>query len=226
MEIDRSAWDNRLARTRPEYKLLGAVILMAAAFLDRHFVGCTSVLVLSIVWVIGVAGVKPKVFLPALAVPLAFLVPAVLPLAFDFGPWFSGGEGALFTWTHLSVANACTVAARSFACMAAMLAYAYTTPMVDTLELLARLHVPDTIIEVMSLTYRSLFSYMTTMQNMVHAQTLRGGYCGLKRGLQSLSVVLGSGFSRSFERSRQTGDAMMLRGGETPTRFLSKAFPQ
>jgi cobalt/nickel transport system permease protein len=109
-----------------------------------------------------------------------------------------------------------------------MLFLAATTPLTDLIQLLRKARVPGIVLEMLTITYRSLFILLETSEQMQRAQASRLGYSCFRASLRSLAMMITRLFGRSLERSGLAWHAMLSRGyGEElrvlpPTYHLSK----
>ena len=103
--------------------------------------------------------------------------------------------------TAASLTEAVRVFSVSLACVAATLALALTTPMVDLTEQLRRWHVPALFVELMTLVYRFIFVLLETMQAMRIAQEARLGYSSVQRWLRSAGMLASNLYLRANVRA-------------------------
>lgn len=223
LDTDKAAWSSTMAGTRPEVKLLASALLMTTAFFmpiwQAEFVLVGIVLILALFF----TNVRTKSYLQFLGIVLLFVIPAVLPIAVSIVPVQGGLQ---VTLDPANIREALLVGGRTFACSCALLMYGYSTPLVDTIDLMQRLRIPATIIEMMVLTYRSIFSFLKKTQTMIDAQHLRGGYATPAKTFASSSRAFALSLSWAFARSEETSNAMVLRGGVEPTLPLPRTYAE
>jgi cobalt/nickel transport system permease protein len=87
-----------------------------------------------------------------------------------------------------------------------------TTPWLELERALAWLRLPSALLEITSLARRYVFVLRESMDTARSAQTLRLGYRGWRRSLQSSGVLAGLTLARALDQSVLTGQAMQLRG--------------
>lgn len=180
--IDRYAYSNALRRIDPAQKGgLAIFTILLCLLLDRPAVGLLALawmFVLATVW----ARVPPQLFARVLLAEGAFLAlsvlgvavsiglePPSLPYMWQFGPlWFGTAPEAL--------AESLRLLTRALGCAAALNFLILTTPLVDIIDLLRRLRVPETLIEVMTVIYRAIFILLESLHRMFTAQDARLGY--------------------------------------------------
>ena len=87
-----------------------------------------------------------------------------------------------------------------------------TTPWLELERALAWLRMPPALLEILSLARR----YVSVLRESLHtarsAQTLRLGYHGWRRSLDSWGVLAGLVLARALDQALVTGQAMQLRG--------------
>jgi cobalt/nickel transport system permease protein len=87
-----------------------------------------------------------------------------------------------------------------------------TTPWLELERALGWLHLPPALLEILSLARRYVSVLRESMDTARSAQTLRLGYRGWRRSLQSSGVLAGLTLARALDQSVLTGQAMQLRG--------------
>jgi cobalt/nickel transport system permease protein len=87
-----------------------------------------------------------------------------------------------------------------------------TTPWLELERALAWLRLPPALLEILSLARRYVSVLRESMDTARAAQTLRLGYRGWRRSLQSSGVLAGLTLARALDQSVLTGQAMQLRG--------------
>ncbi|MFZ5911311.1 MAG: cobalt ECF transporter T component CbiQ [Chloroflexota bacterium] len=221
--IDNYAYGNRLRRVDPAFKAsLSGMILILCLTLNSPLVGIVSVLWMATL-AVWLASIPSKVFGQALLAEFGFFLFAtagvaisvtlvsplsVNPWALRIGPlWLSTGPSAL--------QDAFLIISRVMGCVAAMNFLALTTPAVDLIALAQRLHIPDTLVDLMTVIYRYIFVLFETMERMRKSQDSRMGYVNFKRGTTSVALLATRLFIETYQRSRQLQIALEARGYES-----------
>lgn len=144
---------------------------------------------------------------------------------------FLSGQTPAFHWdlgrVHLTGYKEGLIQGRLFAVrvlggMSVMLLLTLSTSVQEWVSALAWFKVPATVIEIMTLSYSSLFVLMEELDRLQKAQRMRLGYGSWWRTVQTTSVIGGVLFLRVFERSRRLWEAMLCRGyeGEMRVNYL------
>jgi cobalt/nickel transport system permease protein len=223
MLIEQSAYTNRWRRVSPVAKGYFSLCGMVAAFAaSSPRTAMLVALILSAVTIFG-AGIPPLRYVRVAAPALLFLSASGLSLliSLDFGS--SIGEVSL----HLAesefprIAQACC---RSLACLTALLFLALTTPLSDIISLLRRCKVPDTLLDLMTLCYRTLFVLSETVHETLTAQSARLGYANLQLSLRSMGGLVANLTVQVWQRSQALHLAALARNNDGALRFLENCY--
>ena len=178
---------------------------------------------------VGFARVPWRLWLGALALPVAFVVTGALSIALQVGPvspgatvWWAWGPVAV---TAESVARAATVLGRSAAGACAVVLLAVSTPMVDLVDSGRRLGIPAPAMDVAALMYRLLFVLWESAVTIRGAQAARLGYVGFRRSLQSFGSLAAGVLVRAWSRSRRLEHGLAGRGYVDDLRTLHHVRP-
>lgn len=224
--IDSYAYTNRLRLTDPAQK--GGLAMLAIGLcllLDRPAVG-----LLTIAWMFTLtslwARVPPLVFGRALLAEGLFLMLSVAgvaisvslsaggPTVWQLGPlWLSTSPEALDLAAHLLT--------RALGCGAALNFLILTTPLTDLIEVLRRLRVPETVIELMTIIYRAIFVLLESLERMRTAQDARLGFSSPRRAMHSASLLASQLFLDAYRRSKRLQVALESRGFDGPLRVIT-----
>lgn len=217
--IDRYAWSNAVTDIDPLQKAsLAGIALVLCLTLNA-----ISVSLATIGWMLGLALVWAR--LPARAVlsvvlgELVFLLLSTLGLLVSIGAppaiplvvaWPLGRSGMYISQGSLLLAAALVL--RALGCATAMSLLALTTPLVDLIALLQRLRVPALLIDLMTISLRSIFVLLATIERTYVAQDSRLGYHNAVRSFVSAAHLGNRIFLETLRRTRQLGIALDSRG--------------
>ena len=226
--IDRYAYGNRIRRLNPLYKtgfsLIVIVICLAANRFPVSALCLFLMAVLSILW----AGLPLRFFLKVLLAEGGFLLFGVLGVAVSFSAVPSKNGYALgpiwIVATNASILSAGNLFMRSLACASALNFLAFTTPVVDLIDLLRRFRFPEIILDLMVLIYRFIFTLMDSLDQMVLARKVRLGFNGWKNSFHSIAAVSTNLFIEAFRRSRTLENALRGRGWEGHLKVLPQEY--
>jgi cobalt/nickel transport system permease protein len=231
--IDRYAYSNRLRSIEPAHKVaLAASVLVLCLLLSEPAVGATAVIWMVVLAVI-VAGVPARVFGRVLLAEATFLVLTTVGVMVSIGASPVSGAGGWVVslgplWVSSSpqaLERGIELVARALGCAAAMNFLALTTPLVDILELLRRWHVPSIVIDIMTITYRSVFLLLESADAMHVAQDSRLGYQGpFRRRIESAALLASQLFIDAYRRSTRLQTALEARGFDGQLRVLPATY--
>jgi cobalt/nickel transport system permease protein len=223
---------NTWSQARPNYRIgLGLAILLAALLAPWPWLG--------LVWV-GLSAellrrffnVPWTRFLRCYRIPLIYLILSVVTVAFEYGN-FPSADNLLFAWgagrglfmTKAGGAEALLLTTRILAALAGLFFIRLSCSMVDFMQGLKSWHLPEGILTLMELIYRLTFTLHHNLQTKIDSQHQRLGYVGLRRGIHSLGLALGSGFSAALRKSERMGMALELRLYQGSLQTLPKLYP-
>ncbi len=225
--VDRYAFGNALRDVDPSQKgVLALLAIILCLALDRPAVG-----ILTLIWMLALttwwARTPLHVFGGVLLTESAFLCLSVAGIALSIA---SGKpEAPVFAWqlgpvwvstTHESLMLAVHVLTRALGSAAALNFLILTTPLIDLIEMLRRMRLPEGLIDIMALTYRAIFVLLDSLERIATAQDARLGYHTPRAAMRS-AALLGSGlFLDAYRRSQTIQTALESRGLDGSLRVL------
>jgi len=132
----------------------------------------------------------------------------------------SGGWPLAFSVTSESLETALRLFARALGSATAMAFLAFTTPLVDLLDLGRRVGVPPLLLDLAMLIYRFTFVLLESLERMVTAQETRLGYINIRRSMTSAAQVASRLFIQTYQRSQRLQTALEGRGYDGTLRVL------
>ncbi len=230
INIDQYAYTSKLKQTDPLLKLFfGGLTLGVCLWADSLPIALLILALMSRETVYN-GGIPLTVLLKLLLVPMSFLIIGVLTIAINVSTQQRDFWCALPIWdVHLGIsATGGQQALRLFwkALGAASCLYyiSLSTPLVDLLIALRRLHVPALLVELMGLIYRFIFVLFETAETMLTAQKSRLGYASLTCGYRSFGALLATLFIRAYKQSNELYTALEARGYTGELHVLEDAF--
>ena len=82
--------------------------------------------------------------------------------------------------------------------MSALCFISLTTPMTDIFIAFRQIRVPEAVIDLMMIIYRTIFILMDQVIQIYHAQVMRLGYSGYRESIQSFAMLCGAAFIASL----------------------------
>lgn len=206
--IDTSAHRNRWRdKSRPVAVLCAGLMLCALLLPPWPGALLTGGVALSAA-VFG-ARVPARVIMRSMVVPLGFVLTSGLVLCLSLR-WENGGPHLVFTPAGLIMAV--QAGSRALAAVAVMLLLALTVPLAQQLAMLRRLQVPEVLLDLMLLTYRTIFLLDDCRREILRAQRNRLGYRTARLALQSAGLAAGALFRRALDRAARMERGLAARG--------------
>jgi len=120
-----------------------------------------------------------------------------------------GGETVFWSWhptswfslsiTRESINQGLFVFSRIIGGMSAVSFIALTTPMTDLFCVMRQCRIPEVVIDLAMIVYRTIFFLMDQVQQIYRAQVMRLGYSGWRESIQSFSMMCGAVFITSWD---------------------------
>ncbi len=219
MLTEQCAYTNRWRQVSPVAKGCFSLCGIVAAFAAGSPRTALSIaFVLASVSIIG-AGIPLNRYLRIAAPPLLFLLASILSLVISFDP-VTLGEGFSLHLAVSELPRIAQVSSRSLACLTALLFLALTTPLSDIISLLRRCRLPDTLLDLMTLCYRTLFVLSEAIHDTITAQSARLGYTTLSISMRSLGGLITNLIIQVWQRSLALHTAALARNNDGALRFL------
>jgi cobalt/nickel transport system permease protein len=151
----------------------------------------------------------------------------------------SGGNGVFWQWTILpdfsfsitrdSLNLGIFVFSRVVGGMSALCFISLTTPMTDIFIAFRQCRMPEAVIDLMMIIYRTIFILMDQVIQIYHAQVMRLGYSSYRESIQSFATLCGAAFIASWDAGDDLVRAMDARcydgkfallGGNRPVEMI------
>jgi cobalt/nickel transport system permease protein len=219
--IEQCAYGNRWRFVSPAAKAvfcLGGFIAAFAA--GQPQAAAVVALLLAGVTLFG-AGIPPGRYLRIALPPLGFLLLGGLSLAYSLD--LADGD-LVIHWLPEGWGPPLQLAARALGALASLLFLALTTPMVDLIAFLRRLHLPEVLLEIMVLCYRMLFVFSEALRDTRTAQAARLGYATPRLALRSLGSLTANLTVQIWQRAHALHVAAQSRNNDGALRFLEPAY--
>ena len=220
LSIDKYAYSNRWLAWRPEVKALVWLIGMVLAFQPLMWVKPILIIMVAIT-TIYVTRVSVRQYLRWFYPILPFLALSIIGIVFTVSADRKSLVGAIPLFgTYFGLAKAMLplggqVALRSLTAIACTYWFAITTPFVQIIQILKRLHLPKAMIEVTMLMYRFIFIFIAACEQIYRAQKLRFGYDSMRLMIQSSGILAKMLFEQvlaNYEMMTKALDAKLYDG--------------
>lgn len=196
--VDSCACANRW-RAHSEAVALFCCGLMLCVLLAPPLRAAPVVAGMALLAALAGARVPARDYLRALLVPVAFLVTSAAALSVSV-TW---NHGPHLAYSPAGAHTALEAGLRAFAAISVTMLFAFTVPFPQWLALLRRLHTPESLLDLILVTYRTIFLLDDGLASIVRAQTGRLGYRDARRAHRSVSLAAGALFLRSLNQARR-----------------------
>lgn len=230
MIIDKLAYSSQLRYKSPFLKSAFAVGTLLICVAARSFVISAIVLILMGCLTVFYSRTSLSHYIKLMTAPFAFLALGTVAIAVNFtsAPMdlFSLPIGAHYlAVSYASLCYAIRLIVVSLASISCLYFLTLTTPVLDLLAVLRRLHCPWIIIELMMLIYRYIFVLFDMAIAIMSAQNCRLGNRDAKTAIQAMGLMLSVLLVRALNKSTLLFDAMESRCYDGEIRVLNESKP-
>lgn len=193
-----------------------SLLLVLTALLARPWPTCVLVAAVAVA-ALTVARIPGRMVVAAMTAPAVFIVVGAVSATLTVGAF----EGPGWRWGWLGIREAdmalgTGLLLHAIAGTLGVLVLAMTTPMVDLLGWLRKLHIPASLIEIASLMYRMIFTAWNSLVLVRQAQQQRlGGTGPLRRRFAETGRLVGAVAVRTWLASTRLADGLAIRGHES-----------
>jgi len=163
-------------------------------------------------------------------VPFSFAIMSVAVIIL-----LSGGNEIYWSWNPLSwfslsitresINEGFFVFCRVIGGMSALIFIAVTTPMTDLFLVMRQCRIPEVVLDLAMIIYRSIFMIMDQLVQTYQAQVMRLGYGSFRESIQSFATLCGSVFIGSWDAGEDLIRAMDARCYSGKFAVLGKTRP-
>jgi len=206
---------------------LGAILL---CLISTSFIPPLFIAVILLVTILLLGRVDLRTCAELFLVPLSFAIMSVAGIIL-----ISGGTDIFWKWdilpwlslsiTRESINLGVFVFCRVVGGMSAMIFIALTTPMTDIFIVFRQCRIPEAVIDLMMIIYRTIFFLMDQVVLVYQAQVMRLGYSSYRESLYSFSSLCGAVFIASWDAGEDLIRAMDARCYDGKFAILGAAHP-
>ena len=192
---------------------LGAILL---CLLSQNYIAPLFIAIVLSGTILLLAKIDARTYGGLFVLPLTFAIMSVAVIVL-----ISGGEETFWSWNPLpwlslavtqeSLNEGFFVFCRVIGGMSALIFIALTTPMTDLFVVMRQCHVPEVVLDLAMMIYRSIFMIMDQLVQIYHAQVMRLGYGSFRESIQSFSTLCGAVFIGSWSAGEDLIRAMDAR---------------
>ena len=215
--IDKIAYENRLSDVSSTIKFFISILLiLVSLFCENVYLNIAIAVSVSIATVFA-GGVKIKVYLRLLRIPLYFIVFSLIAIIISAGFEenifiHSIKVGSVYIGiTKVGIAQGKLVFSRAFACLCSIYFFNLSTPFIQIIDLLKKTKIQSDVLEIIILMYRFIFIFIEEFEIIRTSQQLRMGYNGLKNSYRSSGILMKSIYERMMARYEELKIVMDLR---------------
>ena len=206
---------------------LGAILLclLSSSYLSPLFIAI--VLTCAIIFL---ARVDAKTYAELFIVPFWFAIMSVAGIIL-----ITGGQDIFWQWnilpsfslsiTRESINQGMFVFSRVIGGMSAMIFIALTTPMTDIFIVFRQCRIPEVVIDLMMIIYRTIFILIDQVIQIYQAQVMRLGYSTYRECLHSFATLCGAAFIASWDAGEDLIRAMDARCYDGKFALLGESRP-
>lgn len=162
------------------------------------------------------ARISIRTYAELFVLPLWFALMSVLGIILIYG-----GTHILWSWepvpvlslsiTLESINQGFFILCRVIGGMSALLFIALTTPMTDLFVVMRQCRIPDFVIDLAMIIYRTIFFLLDQVRQIYHAQVMRLGYSTWRESVMTFSMMCGAAFIASWDAGDDLVRAMDAR---------------
>jgi len=228
--LEHIAQKNGLREVNAYVKLaagLGAILL---CLLSTGYIAPLFIAVVLTCAILTLARIDAKTYAELFIVPLGFAIMSVAGIIL-----INGGQDIFWQWdilpsfslsiTRESINLGMFVFCRVIGGMSAMIFIALTTPMTDIFIVFRQCRVPEVVIDLMMIIYRTIFILIDQVIQIYHAQVMRLGYSTYRETLHSFATLCGDAFIASWDAGEDLIRAMDARCYDGKFALLGESRP-
>lgn len=227
--IDKLSYSSGLSDVSPEEKFAYAAATMLVCVVSRSVLAAGMALTVSAVLNVKKGKVPARRYFRFLLIPLAFLLLSTLAVFVNFSETpmdaYAVAVGNFYiTSSRSGILRGVQMILTALAAISCLYVLSLNTPMTEILNVLEKLHVPETLIELMMLTYRFIFILMEEGLAVLTAQKARLGNRDLRTSVRSFGQMASVLLIRALKRSDALYNAMESRCYDGRIRVLKKKY--
>lgn len=203
--IDKYAYTNKLADYNPMTKFIFVIgALTIVIFFNNPYINMSIFIIMSFL-TIFVANIPLNKYLKIMAMPIVFLMISIISILLSISPndifIFSVKISNKYIGiTRESLTESINTLSRVLASISSTFFLALTTPLNNIIKILKKLKLPNVLIELLVLIYRSIFIFLEESKDIIIAQEMKFGYNNMKNSYRSIALLIKSLFIRVLLR--------------------------
>lgn len=214
--LEDLAQTNGLREVNTYLKLIAGLGAILLCLLSSSYIAPLFIAIVLSGAVLFLARIDARTYGELFIVPFIFSVMSVFVIVL-----LSGGGEVYWSWNPLpwfslsitseSINEGFFVFCRVIGGMSALIFIALTIPMTDLFVVMRHFHIPEAVVDLAMIIYRSIFMVMDQLVQTYHAQLMRLGYGSFRESIQSFATLCGSVFIASWDAGEDFIRAMDAR---------------
>jgi cobalt/nickel transport system permease protein len=228
--LEDIAQKNGLREVNTYLKLIAGLGAILLCLLSTSYIPPLFITALLTGAILLLARVNVKTYAELFILPLWFAVMSVAGIIL-----ITGGNEVFWQWdllpgfslsvTRESVNQGVFVFCRVVGGMSALCFISLTTPVTDIFTAFRQCRVPEVVIDLMMIIYRTIFILMDQATQIYHAQVMRLGYSGYRESIHSFATLSGAAFIASWDAGEDLIRAMDARCYDGKFALLGESRP-
>ena len=182
--------------------VIGALTIII--FFNNPYINMSIFIIMSFL-TIFVANIPLNKYLKIMAMPIVFLMISIISILLSISPndifIFSVKISNKYIGiTRESLTESINTLSRVLASISSTFFLALTTPLNNIIKILKKLKLPNVLIELLVLIYRSIFIFLEESKDIIIAQEMKFGYNNMKNSYRSMALLIKSLFIRVLLR--------------------------
>jgi cobalt/nickel transport system permease protein len=214
--LEDIAQTNGLREVNTYLKLIAGLGAILLCLLSTSYIPPLFIAIVLSGAILFLARIDARTYGELFIVPFSFAAMSVVVIIL-----LSGGSEVYWSWSPLpwlslsitseSINEGFFVFCRVIGGMSALIFIAITTPMTDLFVVMKRCRIPEVVLDLAMIIYRSIFMIMGHLVQTYQAQVMRLGYGSFRESIQSFATMCGSVFIASWDAGEDLIRAMDAR---------------
>ena len=214
--LEDIAQKNGLRQVNTYLKIGAGIGAICLCLLSKSYVAPLFIAFFLTCGILFLARVNAKTYAELFIYPFWFAIMSVTGIVLIFG-----GDTVFWRWdplpwislsiTRESINQGFFVFCRIFGGMSAVCFIALTTPVTDLFIIMRRCRIPEVVIDLAMIIYRTIFISLEHVIQIYHAQVMRLGYSTWRESLHSFASLCGAAFIASWDSGEDLIRAMDAR---------------
>lgn len=214
--LENIAQTNGLREVSTYLKLVAGCGAILLCLLSTSYISPLFIAIVLSGAILFLARIDARTYGELFIVPFTFAVMSVGVIILLYGGGVVYWSWNPLSWFSLSITSESInegffVFCRVIGGMSALIFIALTTPMTDLFVVMKQFRIPEVVLDLAMIIYRSIFMIMDQLVQTYQAQVMRLGYGSFRESIQSFATLCGSVFIASWDAGEDLIQAMDAR---------------